>query len=677
MAVPTQIRKQINNLRNTLDEHNYRYYVLDAPSIPDSEYDRLFHELVALEAEYPETLTTDSPTQRVGAKPSSHFRALTHKLPMLSLENAFSEKDVFAFSKRVHDRLGRPTTEPITICCEPKMDGLAVNLLYENGRLIQAATRGDGNTGEDITHNIRTIPAIPLHMRGGGPDENYPDVLEIRGEVYMPLAGFNALNEKAEQAGEKCFANPRNAAAGSLRQLDPKITAQRPLSIYCYGVGHIEGFELPETHSAILTLLKTWGFRVNPAITTVKTIDGCLDFYKHLLEIRNTLPYEIDGVVYKVDNIANQEKLGSVSRAPRWAIAHKFPAQEEVTTVLDVDFQVGRTGTLTPVARLEPVFVGGVTVSNATLHNMDEIERKDIRIHDRVIVRRAGDVIPEVVSAILPDRPTTAIKPILPHNCPVCQSAVERIKGEAAARCTAGLYCRAQRKQAIIHFASRKAMDIDGLGEKIVDQLVDAELISNVADLYGLTHESIAGLERMGDKSAENLLAAIEQSKKTTLPHFLYALGIREVGEATAQSLANYFQTLENITKADTDSLQHVPDTGPIVAKHITHFFQQKHNQDVIVKLLEAGIRWPEVAVATHQPLKGNTYVLTGTLESMTREDAKAKLMGLGAKVSGSVSQKTTAVIAGSTAGSKLDKAQALGVTVMSEEDLLTLIVKS
>jgi DNA ligase (NAD+) len=670
MSAPDSVVQRIEALRKEIREHNYRYYVLDDPTVPDAEYDRLMRELQALEAEYPELMTSDSPTQRVGAEPAREFGEVRHEIPMLSLANAFSEEDLQAFDKRIRDRLG--TEETIEFAAEPKLDGLAVSLLYEDGKLVRGATRGDGVTGEDITQNIRTIKTVPLALHG----DDWPRVLEVRGEVYMPREGFEALNQRARDRGEKTFVNPRNAAAGSLRQLDPRVTAERPLAIFCYSVGRVEGTEMPARHSEILERLRTWGLRVCPERDVVQGPEGCLAYYRRIGEQRDSLPYEIDGVVYKVNRIELQQELGFVSRAPRWAIAHKFPAQEEITVLRDVEFQVGRTGALTPVARLEPVFVGGVTVSNATLHNMDEIERKDVHIGDTVIVRRAGDVIPEVVGVIVERRPSDARPVKMPTECPVCGSEVVRAEGEAVARCSGGLYCGAQRKEAIKHFASRRAMDIEGLGDKLVDQLVEAGLVDHVDGIYRLSVEQVASLERMGEKSAQNLVNAIDKSRDTTLERFIFALGIREVGEATARALAMHFGDLEPLMAADEDALQQVPDVGPVVAQHVVSFFAQGHNRDVIDKLLEAGITWEpiEVAEAGDKPLEGNTYVLTGTLESMTRDEAKARLMALGAKVTGSVSKKTTAVIAGAEAGSKLDKAESLGIEILDEDGLKSLL---
>lgn len=668
MVMKKNVQQQIDKLRTILREHNYKYYVEDSPTISDAEYDKLFHELVNLEQQYPELITPDSPTQRVGAEPLKSFKQVKHAVPMLSLQNAFSDMDVEAFDKRVKDRLG--VVGDVEYVCEPKFDGVSISLVYEHGVLVQAATRGDGTTGEDITHNAKTINSIPLQLRG----KNYPENLEVRGEVYFPKKAFNALNEQALKNGEKVFVNPRNAASGSLRQLDPKITAKRPLQIFCYAVAVMD--DLPHKHSEILALLKSWGFRVNDKIQVVKNASGCLNYYNNMGAMRNDLPYEIDGVVYKVNDLMQQQELGMVSRAPRWAIAHKFPAEEEITKVLDIEFQVGRTGALTPVARLNPVFVGGATVSNATLHNIDEIERKDIRVGDTVVVRRAGDVIPEVV-AMIPEKRPENTKPVqLPTHCPVCGSDVVRAEGEAVARCSGGLYCQAQRKESIKHFASKTAMNIDGMGDKLVEQLVDAGLINSVADLYKLTLEPLANLERMGEKSAQNIVAAIEHSKITTLAKFLFALGIREVGVTTARNLANYFGDLEKIMVADLEKLQQVPDIGPIVALHIEAFFQQEHNLELIQELVNLGVHWQDSApkVIENQPLAGKTFVITGTLTNMSREEAKEKLQNLGAKVSSSVSKKTSYVIVGENPGSKYIKAQELGITILDEKDLLPML---
>jgi DNA ligase (NAD+) len=672
-------------LREQIDLHNYRYYVLDDPLVPDAEYDRLMRELQALEAAHPELVVPESPTQRVGAKPAQGFGEVHHAIPMLSLDNCFSDDELLAFDRRVRDRLGRDG--PVDYVAEPKLDGLAVSLRYEDGVLVQGATRGDGSTGEDITQNVRTVHSIPLRLRGA----DLPRVLEVRGEVFMPKAGFEKLNRLADERGEKTFVNPRNAAAGSLRQLDPSVTASRPLAFFCYGWGEIEGAELPAKHNDMLKRLRDWGVRVSPEARVVSGAQGCLDYYRDIGERRADLPYEIDGVVYKVDSRDQQQTLGFVSRAPRWAIANKFPAQEELTRVLDIEFQVGRTGALTPVARLEPVFVGGVTVSNATLHNMDEIERKDVRIGDTVIVRRAGDVIPEIVAVMTDRRPDDARSIEMPATCPVCGSEVVRAEGEAVARCSGGLICSAQRKESIRHFASRRAMDIEGLGDKLVDQLVELGMIDHVDDIYRLQAERLAAIERMGEKSAANLIEAIERSKDTSLARFLFALGIREVGEATARALAAHFGTLQALQEAALEDLrseddpeikakdryprlQAVADVGPAVAANVCHFFAEKRNEEVIRKLREAGVHWPEAKPQGEGPLKGSTYVLTGTLEHRTRDEAKAALEALGARVSGSVSKKTTAVIAGRDAGSKLDKAEKLGVEILDEAGLNALL---
>lgn len=671
-SIPAEIQQRVAELREQIAYHNYRYYVLDNPEIPDAEYDRLFRELQALEEQYPALVTPDSPTQRVGAEPLKGFAEVRHEIPMLSLGNVFSDEELVDFDRRVREGLG---VKEVEYSAEPKLDGLAISIRYEEGMLVRAATRGDGTTGEDVTQNVRTIDAVPLRLYGKG----WPAVLEVRGEVYMPKDGFEALNERQREKGEKSFANPRNAAAGSLRQLDPRITATRPLSMYCYGVGVVEGSALPGTHSAIMEKLKGWGLRVCPELRVVKGMDGCLGYFSEIGDKRDSLPYDIDGVVYKVNSLAQQQELGFVSRAPRWATAHKFPAQEEMTVLNDVEWQVGRTGALTPVARLEPVQVAGVTVSNATLHNPDEIARKDVHIGDTVIVRRAGDVIPEVVSVVMSKRPRHAKTITTPTHCPVCGSEVVRDEGEAVPRCTGGLYCSAQRKNAIKHFASRRAMDIDGLGDKLVEQLVDEELIHDVADLFSLTQEQVAGLERMGDKSAANLIAALDKSKETTLERFLFALGIREVGESTARTLARHFGTLQRIEKAGEEELLAVADVGPVVAQHIHTFFRQEHNKEVIDKLIRAGVQWREVKVqeAGAQPLAGQTFVLTGALDAMTRDEAKEKLQALGAKVSGSVSKKTSVVVAGAEAGSKLAKAESLGVEVWDEERLLQFLAEN
>lgn len=685
MSVVEAPAERVQTLRNQIEHHNYRYYVLDDPEITDAEFDRLMRELQEFEQTHPELVTEDSPTQRVGAKPASGFREVRHLVPMLSLDNCFDEDELRAFDRRVHDRLG--ISQPIEYVAEPKLDGLAVNLRYEAGRLVQAATRGDGVTGEDITLNVRTIASIPLHLRG----VSSPEILEVRGEVYMPRAGFDAMNAEARRHGEKVFVNPRNAAAGSLRQLDPTVTAARPLAFYAYGLGETRGFEVARSHSAVLETLRNFGLPVCASIRVVTGVAGCLKFYHDMGRQRADLPFEIDGVVYKVNDLGWQERLGFVARAPRFAIAHKFPAEEAQTRVMDIEFQVGRTGALTPVARLEPVFVGGVTVSNATLHNMDEVARKDVRVGDTIIVRRAGDVIPEVVRVVIDQRPAHARLIQLPAICPVCGSEVMRVEGEAVARCSGGLICPAQRKESVRHFASRRAMDIEGLGEKLIDQLVECGLIDHVDGLFRLTRDDLMKLERMGEKSADNLLQAIERSKQTELPRFLYALGIREVGEATARALAAYFGDLGPLVDAAAEDLltendptirekeryprlQQVKDIGPVVARQICHFFADIRNQTVIASLQNQGVSWPATPAMTAGPLTGQTYVLTGTLNDFSRDQAKQALEARGARVSGSVSSKTTGVIAGSDPGSKLAKAERLGVQILDEEDLRALI---
>ena len=665
------LQQQIDTLRQDLRRYEYEYHVLDNPTIPDAEYDRLFHQLKALEAAHPELITADSPTQRVGAKPLSGFAQIRHEIPMLSLDNVFSDEEFYAFVKRIEDRLIR-LPEPLTFCCEPKLDGLAVSILYVNGVLTQAATRGDGTTGEDITANIRTIRNIPLQLLMDNP----PARLEVRGEVFMPHEGFERLNQQALEKGEKTFANPRNAAAGSLRQLDPKITSKRPLVLNAYGIGIAEGVDLPNTHYDRLQWLKSIGIPVNPEIRLCNGTDEVLDFYRDIQNKRSSLGYDIDGTVLKINDIALQEKLGFISKAPRWAIAYKFPAQEELTRLNDVEFQVGRTGAITPVAKLEPVFVAGVTVSNATLHNGDEIERLDIAIGDTVVIRRAGDVIPQIIGVLHDRRPADARPIIFPKTCPVCDSAIVRIEGEAVARCTGGLFCAAQRKEALKHFVSRKAMDIDGVGGKLIEQLVDRELIHTPADLFKLDLTTLTRLERMGAKSAENALASLEKAKNTTLARFIFALGIREVGEATALNLANHFKTLEALQNADLEALQQVPDVGEVVANRILAFWHEPHNVAVVNDLIAQGVHWETVETkeVTENRFKGKTVVLTGTLTQMGRNEAKALLQDMGAKVSGSVSAKTDFVIAGDAAGSKLTKAQELGVTVLTEEEFLAQI---
>ncbi len=664
-----EAKRRIEALREQINHHNYLYYALDAPEIPDAEYDRLLRELQDLEQRYPKLITPDSPTQRVGVAPLEAFREVRHELPMLSLNNAFSDEDVTDFDRRIRERLG---VEKVEYHAEPKLDGLAISLVYEQGLLVRGATRGDGSRGEDVTQNVRTIGAIPLKLRGSG----FPAWLEVRGEVFMTRTGFQQLNEEQQRHGLKPFANPRNAAAGSLRQLDPRITAQRPLTMYSYGVGVVRGGKLPDRHSSIMEKLRGWGLRISPKSRLVNGSEGCLTYYRQMAVERNQLPYEIDGVVYKVDKIAWQERLGELSRAPRWALAHKFPAQEEMTVLLDIQWQVGRTGALTPVARLKPVSVGGVTVSNATLHNQDEIERKDIRIGDTVVIRRAGDVIPEVVSVVKSRRPPGARRPLPPEHCPVCGSEIVRLPGEKVARCSGGLYCPAQRREAIKHFASRRAMDIEGLGDKLIEQLDEKGLVHDVADLYYLREEQLEPLDRMGEKSAKNLLAALEKSKNTTLARFIFALGIRQVGEATARALATHFGSLERIMTANSTQLQEVPDIGTVVAESIRAFFHETHNREVVDKLLAAGIHWPAPALpdAGSLPLAGKTFVLTGTLAHMSREEAREKLRALGAKVTGSVSRKTSYVVAGTDPGSKYEQAQRLGIPILDEPSFLDLI---
>jgi len=674
MPAPAAKRKALESLKKQIRHHNYRYHVLDNPEVPDAEYDRLMRQLQAIETKFPELVTSDSPTQRVGDTPISAFGTVQHQLPMLSLDNAFAPDELREFHRRVVERLElEEGADKLQYAAEPKLDGAAVSLLYENGELVRGATRGDGTTGEDITHNVRTIESIPLRLLG----EGYPAALEVRGEVFMPKAGFDAYNKKAEAAGEKTFVNPRNAAAGSLRQLDPKLTAERPLDMYVYSVGRIDGGELPQTHSDVLERLQSWGLKTCPERDIVEGVNGCLAFYESLGAKRDDLPYEIDGVVYKVDDLAQQRELGFVSRAPRWAIAHKFPAQEELTTVDGVEFQVGRTGAVTPVARLQPVFVGGVTVSNATLHNIDELHRKDVRVGDTVTIRRAGDVIPEVVGVIASRRPKGTKRVQLPKKCPVCGSAVTREGDEAVARCSGGLYCSAQRAEALKHFVSRRALDIEGLGSKLIEQLVAVVRVKTPADIFELRQDELADMERMGEKSAENLVKSIAASRKTTLDRFLYALGIREVGEATAASLATYFGKLDGIMSASEKDLIDVPDVGPIVASRIRSFFDESHNRDVIEALQRHGVHWKEsepMQSPANGPLAGKTFVLTGTLPTMTRDEAKHRIQAMGGKVTGSVSKKTSYVVFGEQPGSKLAKAQDLGVETIDESGLNTLL---
>lgn len=669
-----KIRTEVAKLRRAIEAHNYAYHVLDTPTIPDAEFDRLMRRLQELERAHPELVTADSPTQRVGSAKLEAFREVRHARPMLSLDNVFNDTELAAFDKRTRDRLisSDIAVERVAYWAEPKLDGVAISLRYERGELVFGATRGDGTTGEDVTHNVRTIRSIPLRLRG----TRLPDAFEVRGEVFMPRTAFKEFNERAAQKGDKTFVNPRNAAAGSLRQLDPRLAAERPLDAFFYALGEVSDGALSTVReqSVIVTRLKELGLRTCPEGDLVEGVDGCRAYYARIGRKRDALPYDIDGVVYKVNELSWQQRLGFVSRAPRWAVAHKFPAQEELTVVRDIEFQVGRTGALTPVARLEPVFVGGVTVSNATLHNIDDLQRKDVRVGDTVIVRRAGDVIPEIVAVVADRRPSDARIVTLPAHCPVCGSDVERGEDEAIARCVGGLFCPAQRKEAIRHFTSRRALNIEGFGTKLIDQLVDKGMIETAADLFRLSAESLAELERHGEKSASKLVAAVENGKQTTYARFLYALGIGNVGEATASALANEFRTLDDLLEADEERLQQVPDVGPIVAAAIHAFFRQPHNLEVIKALLDAGVRWPVPPAKTgrEQPLLGKTFVITGTLDTMTREEAKARLEALGAKVTGSVSKNTSAVIVGADPGSKLKTALSLGVATWSEDQLRT-----
>ena len=667
MASPVD---EITRLRAQLNAWSEAYFTEDAPLVPDADYDASMRRLEALEAEFPESITPDSPTQRVGSSPLSAFETVVHRAPMLSLDNAFSAEELSEFDRRVTERLG---VSEIRYCCEPKLDGVAISLVYENGLLVQAATRGDGSAGEDVTANVRTIKSVPLNLSG----ENIPEYLEVRGEIVIPRAGFEQMNARAKASGQKTFVNPRNAAAGSLRQLDSRITAKRPLAFTAYAVGVVDG-ELPAFHDEILRALKGWGLPISDFMETVKGIEACESYYQRLAEARDSLPFDIDGIVFKVNAIDAQQRLGFVSRAPRWAIARKFPAQEVSTQLLGVDFQVGRTGAITPVARLEPVFVGGVTVSNATLHNADEIARLGVQIGDRVVVRRAGDVIPQIVSVIHEGTADTARsrQPIVfPTDCPTCGAALEREDGEAVIRCVGGMGCQAQLKAVVRHFASRKAMDIEGLGDKLIDQLVDESLISSVDDLFKMDKSVLSQLDRMGDKSSENLLSALEAAKTTTLARFIYALGIREVGEATARALAQHFLTLDALLEAEVEVLEEVDDVGPVVARHIRAFAKDARNLDIIRGLLAAGIAWPEEALAvTSGPLAGETWVVTGKLVSMSRDEAESRLRALGAKTASSVSGKTTRVVAGPGAGSKKAKADSLGVPIVDEDALLKVL---
>ena len=661
-------------LRAQLDQHNYRYYVLDEPTVPDAEYDRLFRELQALEAQYPELADAGSPTQRVGGKALDRFEPVRHSVAMLSIrtETDIGSGGAKAFDAQVRRELGLgAAAEPVEYACELKFDGLAIGLRYEKGRLVQAATRGDGEIGEEVTQNARTIKAVPLRLCGGA-----PDVLEVRGEVYMSRPDFERYNARQRAANLPALVNPRNGAAGSIRQLDPTIAAKRPLSFFAYGLGETRGWEAPATHGEVLDALANWGFPVSDERAVAQGAEGLTAFHQAIAAKRATLPFDIDGVVYKVNRLDWQRQLGFRTREPRWAVAHKFPAQEELTVVEAIEVQVGRTGAITPVARLRPVFVGGVTVTNATLHNAGEIARKDVRVGDTVQVRRAGDVIPEVIGVVLERRPPEARPYAMPETCPVCGSRVERAAGEAVARCVGGLYCRAQRKEAIRHFASRRALDIDGLGDKLVEQLVERELVRDPADLFSLDAGALAELERMGSRSAAKLVEALERAKTTTLARFLYALGIREVGESTALALAEHFGALDALLAVDEERLRQVPDVGPVVAAAIRVFFQEPHNLEIVARLRAAGVHWPETAqpASGARTLAGKTVVLTGTLESLSRDQATARLRALGAKVAGSVSKKTGYVVAGRDAGSKLDKARELGVTVLDEAGLLALL---
>ncbi|MDP1735770.1 MAG: NAD-dependent DNA ligase LigA [Sulfuritalea sp.] len=669
-------------LRREIERHNHAYHVLDAPTIPDAEYDRLFRELQALEAADPKLVRADSPTQRVGGKPLPSFAPVRHALPMLSIRTETDTEPTGArsFDARVRRELGLTDAEPvIDYAAELKFDGLAINLRYENGVLVQAATRGDGETGEDVTQNIRTVHRIPLHLKGTA-----PQVLEVRGEVFMSRPDFERYNERQRAQGRATLVNPRNGAAGSIRQLDPAMAAERPLSFYAYGLGECRGWMLPATHGEVLDALAAFGLPVCEHRAVVQGADGLIAFHARIRERRDALPFDIDGVVYKVNSLALQQRLGFVTREPRWAVAHKYPAEEALTTVEAIEVQVGRTGAITPVARLAPVFVGGVTVTNATLHNEAEARRKDVRIGDTVIVRRAGDVIPEVVSVVMERRPMRDLfggQPLhepfaLPKTCPVCHSAIERPEDEAIARCSGGLFCPAQRKQALLHFAGRRAMDIEGLGDKLVEQLVDHAIVKTPADLYKLGFLAMANLERMAEKSATNILAAIEKSKTTTLARFIFALGIRNVGEATAKDLARHFGNLDTLMAADIDGLQQVPDVGPVVAASIARFFAEPHNIEVIEQLRAGGVSWPEgvPSAVANSPIAGKTFVLTGALPTLTRDEAKDMIEALGGKVAGSVSKKTDYVVAGAEAGSKLDKAHALGVTILDETQFRELI---
>jgi DNA ligase (NAD+) len=663
--------QQMLDLIQQLNDYSYAYHVKDTPIVPDAEYDRLYRQLQTIEADHSNWIQADSPTQRVGEKPDNGFANVAHTVPMLSLDNAFDNESLADFDQRIRKLLG--ADDQITYCCEPKLDGLAISLRYEEGRLVRGVTRGDGLSGEDITSNIKTLYSIPLTLRTQTP----PTVLEVRGEIYMPKDGFEKLNKLAVEKGDKAFVNPRNAAAGSLRQLDPKITASRPLVMCAYSIGYVEGWEQPESHYDGLLKLSEWGFRTNDLMQKVEGAEGCIEYYEMLNEKRADLFYDIDGIVYKVDKIALQNQLGFIARAPRWAIARKFPAQEEMTQVLGIDFQVGRTGAITPVARLEPVFVGGVTVSNATLHNKDEIARLGVQVNDYVIIHRAGDVIPKVVQVVVEKRPENAFEVAFPSTCPICNSDVEQVEGEAIIRCTGGLVCGAQLKESLKHFVSRKAMDIDGLGDKLIEQLVDQEIVKTPVDIFTL-HEKktvLLEMERMGQKSVEKLLSSIEEAKTTQFNRFIYSLGIREVGEATARALTSYFDELEDLMVADQETLVEVDDVGPIVAQHVRMFFDQEANRDTIHGLLAAGVIWEKKQQASldELPLSGKVYVVTGSLSQFSRDQVKDKLLALGAKVSGSVSAKTDYLVAGEKAGSKLTKAQSLNIQIIDEAGVIAL----
>jgi DNA ligase (NAD+) len=677
MSATADVVARIRALRDQLDYHDHRYYVLDAPEVPDAEYDRLFRELQALEAQYPELLTTDSPTQRVGGRVLDALMPVSHRIPMLSINTETDTEDSGAvkFDASVRKKLGLDeSAPPVEYTTELKFDGLAISLRYEHGVLVQAATRGDGAVGEDVTANVRTIRCIPLRLHTKVIPT--PDILEVRGEIYINRSDFDALNEAQRAAGEKLFVNPRNAAAGCIRQLDSKIAAQRPLSFFAYGIGETRGWTLPARHSDVLDALAAWGFPVNADRAVVSGAEGLIAYHRRIGESRNTLPFDIDGVVYKVNSLVQQQQLGFKTREPHWAVAHKYPAQEALTEVIDIEVQVGRTGAMTPVARLSPVFVGGVTVTNATLHNEDEVRRKDIHIGDTVVVRRAGDVIPEVVRALPERRPADARTFVMPARCPSCGSAVRRGEDEAVARCTAGLYCPAQRKQALLHFASRRALDIDGLGEKIVNQLVEHEIVHTPADLFRLDIPRLTALERMGEKAATNLVQAIDHCRNTTLARFIYALGIRNVGESTARDLAAHFRDLDTLMAADGQRLRQVSDVGPVVADSVAAFFKEQHNRDVIDELMKSGITFAPMAEpqAPAPGVAGKTFVLTGALSTLSRDEAKARIEGKGGKVSGSVSKKTHYLVAGEDAGSKLTKAQELGITILDEQGLMNLL---